>query len=230
MQWIQSTNLPCRQSVFACGYDIGPQENWLITQYINRTISDGTHLPQVRVLVEFELDSCPEGIICERSFVLYKYETSVESDSLARSISKYQRTHGVFLGNDTRYNIKQNRAIELNFDTDKEGFYLAIVDETLCIGVTRVIVLYHVCPGGVMDNVNQPETLAPHFEHLNQPLAVSAQCVEAASPENGVSAMLNCNQGGAWTPVQGSGCRCNPGFIASEDGSSCTGKATNLLI
>ncbi len=67
MQWNQNTNTPCRQDVSVCGFNSGNQNNWLITQYINRVVN-GTKLPQVSVLLEFEQFCYNQG--CQRRFVL----------------------------------------------------------------------------------------------------------------------------------------------------------------
>ncbi len=62
MQWTQNTNTPCRQDVSVCGFNTGNQNNWLITQHINRVVN-GTKLPQVSVLVEFEQAGCNQGCV-----------------------------------------------------------------------------------------------------------------------------------------------------------------------
>ena len=216
MQWSQNTNFPCRQSVAACGFIVGPQNNWVITQYIRRPLRN---LTQVSVVVEFELTGCI-GLTCEKTLLLHKRETPMLSEAAARDTTMFQQVARLDTGDDTGQ-TRQNRTIELNFETDANGFYLAIVDETTCIGVTRVIVFYNVCPGGPEAFVNRTETLAPPVQRISEPLEVQLLCVEGASPENGISAKLNCNQGGVWTSIPGSECRCNPGLMVSEDGRSC---------
>ncbi len=64
----------------------------------------------------------------------------------------------------------------------------------------------------------RPETLSPIIEHLSTPIEVTAQCVTGASPDNGGAPMLTCSQG-VWGTIAGSGCTCDPGFVASEDGT-----------
>ena len=147
------------------------------------------------------------------------------SNAERRDISRFRRAARVVTEDDTR----QNRTTEVNFATNEAGFYLAIVDETTCIGVIRVIVFFHVCPGGVGDLVNRTETLAPPIGDLHKPIEVPVQCVDGASPENRHSASLNCNQGGVWSPVIGAGCHCDPGFVVSDGGQSCTGSSNQIL-
>ncbi len=85
MQWNQNTNTPCRQDVSVCGFNSG---NRLITQHINRVVN-GTKLPQVSVLVEFERAGCDQG--CQRTFVLEAYETSTVDSITARNTSNYRQ-------------------------------------------------------------------------------------------------------------------------------------------
>ena len=49
------------------------------------------------------------------------------------------------------------------------------------------------------------------------------QCVEGASPVGGGEVRLNCNQGGVWSAIPGSGCNCDPGLHTSADRRSCIG-------
>ena len=175
-------------------------------------------MSQVSVLVEFELRGCTD-VACEKTFVINKYETPMLSSAEARNITRFQRVARVATGDNEAG--RQNTTIEINFNTNENGFYLAIVDETTCIGITRVIVFYNVCPAGAVDLVNRTETLAPRIERISQPFEISLQCVDGASPEDGQSAKLNCNQGGVWSSIEGAGCRCNPGLVLSEDGQSC---------
>ena len=57
-QWYQQTGAICQQTVLVCGFDVGPQNNWLITQHISRQLSDGQLLDYVSVQIEYELNGC----------------------------------------------------------------------------------------------------------------------------------------------------------------------------
>ena len=160
MQWVQPSNLPCRQSVTVCGYESGPQNNWVISQYISRRVN-GILLPQVSVQVVFELQGCPTALNCRRTFLLYEYEASTENSADARNTSNYQLLLNGRVAPEDASGASQNQTRQINFDSDAEGFYVAIRDETTCIVVTRVIVFYNVCPGGPAELVMRPETLAP---------------------------------------------------------------------
>ena len=227
MQWSQNSNDICRQSVTVCGFDEGPQNNWLITQYISRTVN-GALLPQASVQVEFELTGCTD-LMCQGTFVLSEYEISTENSIAARDTTNYQLVARVAAEDDTGL-IRQNQTREINFESEESGFYVAIVDESTCVAVTRIIVFYNVCPEGNEELVIRPETIAPIVDHASTPFAVTAECVAGASPDNGEAVRLNCNQGGTWTTIPGSGCSCNPGFNTSDDGRSCMGKFVNVAI
>ena len=208
-----------------CGFEVGPQDNWLITQYISTVVND-TRLAQVSVIVEYELVGCyfPQ---CQRTFAVYVYETSTEDTSIAADTSNYRSVGRIATDDDTGQ-TRQNRTVDVNLSDNADGLYLAIRDETTCIVITRMLVFYSVCPGGAVDFVMRPETLAPIVMRNPIPLKVNAECVAGASPENGEETILNCNQGGTWTVVPGAGCQCYPGFIAAENGTSCIGLVTKF--
>ena len=86
MQWIQNSLTPCQQTVQVCGFSVGPQDNWLITQLINRTVN-GTRLPQVSVMIELELRDCDVTLNCQRIFNTHIYEISTGNVIAARNIS-----------------------------------------------------------------------------------------------------------------------------------------------
>ena len=218
MQWSQNSNEVCRQAVTVCGFEEGAQNNWLITQYISRIVN-GALLSQVSVQVEFEL-------IGDITFALKEYEASTENSTAARDTWNYQIVTRVA----TREENRQNQTNEINFESEESGFYVAIVDEGTCVAVTRIIMFYNVCPEENEELVMRPETLAPIVECLSIPFTVTAECVAGASPDNGDAVRLNCNQGGIWTTIPGSGCSCNPGFSTSDDSRSCLGMIIVAII
>ncbi len=126
MQWSQNTNTPCRQDVSVSGFNSGDQDNWLITQHINRVVN-GTKLPQVSVLVEFEQAGCYQG--CQSTFVLEVYETITVDSTTASNTSNYRRVSPF----DDSGIVSQNQTREINFQTNDDGFYLAIRYESTCI-------------------------------------------------------------------------------------------------
>ena len=143
-----------------CGFETGPQNNWLITQYISTVVND-TRLAQISVIVEYELVGCT-SLECQRTFVVNAYETSTEDNSIAADINNtdYRLVDRIFTDIETGQ-TRQNRIVDVNLSGNADGLYLAIRDETTCIVITRMLVFYSVCPGGAVDFVMHPETLAP---------------------------------------------------------------------
>ena len=199
----------------ACGFRDGVQDNWLITQFINRTTVGGTQLPQVSIQVEFEQEGCVEG--CSRISSWYGYETSTINSVAARNTSNYVLISRL-VPNDGNV---QNQIRYLNFETNESGFYLAIRDEDTCLAVTRVLVFYNVCPQETVELMIRPEIISPRITTPSQErLRVIGQCVANAGTESGAAPILTCSPGGMWSVV--SGCQCNQGFQATENGISCT--------
>ena len=158
MQWIQNSNRVCEQLVNVCGYSAGPQNNWLITQLINRTVN-GMRLPQVSVTIEFEQQGCDITLNCQRTFNTHVYETSSVDPLGARNLNNYRQVQRVSPDNTT--GIRLNKTININFNTDHSSFYFAIQDETSCLAIGRLIFFYYVCPQQTADLILYPETIAP---------------------------------------------------------------------
>lgn len=216
LQWFQNGSNPCRQSIGVCGsFEECNRNNWIITQYINRTI-DGNHLSHYLLQLEIDIQDCSP--FCERSFGLSRYDTSNVDNTVARNTSNYPYPV-VLIANYTGDSQRGIITLEQSFDTDEEGFYLAFTDGPTCILITRVIVYYNICPQETEEFTIRPETIAPRIDLLT----ITAECVEGATPENGVAPRLTCSQGGEWNTVPNEGCHCNTGFIAAENGRSCTG-------
>ena len=209
IQWIQQSNSPCQSTVQVCGFRAGPQDNWLITQLINRTVN-GTRLPQVSVMIEFELRDCDATLKCLRTFNTHIYEISAENSAAARSIMNYRQVRRV--SPDVTTGARVNETVMIDFNTENSSFYFAIQDETSCIIITRLILFYYICPQQSADLIIYPETLAPPGNQAAIPLvSVTASCVASAEPENGVAPILSCLSGGIWGLVSTTGCKCIAG-------------------
>lgn len=177
---------------------------------------DGLLLPQVTLQLHFDQSGCGNNLACRRALGVYKYEATTSE------ITEYQLVKNV---TSSGMGVGAQR-VEVNFETNGEGFYLALRDRTTCISVSRVLVFYYVCPDGVHDLMIRPETVAPPFTKIAQSYIVSVECVEGASPVSN-TAQLVCSSGGVWKIIQGFGCECNSGFVPSDGGLSCVGKRYN---
>ena len=195
------------------------QSNWLITQLINRTVN-GTRLPQVRAMIEFQLIECRLEANCQRTFNTHKYETSSVDSAGAGTVGNYQQVDRV--SPDQVMGTTINATVNIDFNTDNTSFYFAIEDETSCIVVSRVIVFYHVCPSQSVDMIRYPETIAPMFaDPTLLPVSVTASCVDNAEPIGGQAPILSCFNGGTWSTA-GIGCQCRAGF--SNNNGVCGSK------
>ena len=222
-QWIQGSSSSCRVTVTVCGFEAGPQDNWIITQHISRMIN-GTALQQVTVKVDFIMNTCDEQNNCRRSFTIHKYETSTINAIAARNLSNYELA-GQIVPTDGSGSVRENGSVNINFATEATGFYLGIRDVSSCIVIYRVLVFYYVCPAVTSDLMTRPETIAPIIGASQ----VIGQCVANASPESGTGPRFMCSQRGVWSSNIGSGCVCGSGFQSSSDGHSCVGMLSVCL-
>ena len=217
MQWIQNSNNPCRQTVQVCGFSAGAQNNWLITQLINRTVN-GTRLSQVSVTIEFEQRDCDVTLNCQRTFNTHVYERSSENTEASRNTSNYRQVQRVSPDDTSGDRVNETIAIDFDDNSQETSFYFAVQDEASCIVITRMIVFYNVCPRQTSDLINYPERFAP----TSGILSVTASCVENAVTENGGAPIVNCSAGGIWSALSGKGCQCASGFV--NQGGVCTCK------
>ena len=210
-----------------CGFAAGMQNNWLITQLINRTVN-GIRLPQVSVVIEFKQRDCDVSLNCQRTFNTHVYERSSEDYTLARVISNYRQVQRVSPDDTTGNKVNKTVNIDFSDESQETAFYFAVQDETSCITITRMIVFYHICPRQTFDFIHHPETIAPRFSTQNvavAPITVrTATCVDNAEAENGMALLAFCSSGGVWSTPPGKGCHCMRGFANENRGVSCTCK------
>ena len=184
MQWAETVAFGCLHQLEVCGFTVPDQDNWLITQHINRTLPDGFKLEQVSVTVEFSFVGCT-GSECAASFSVYKYDTSVIDPAAARIVSNYGNTPVERVVPLDQAGLgRQNKTFEIDFEANDQetGFYLAIRDENSCISIHRVLVFYYVCPGEARHTVQFQEKLAPPVG--GTAVAADAECIPRASPSS----------------------------------------------
>ena len=206
VQWIQTANTPCQQTVHVCGFSAGPQDNWLFTQLINRTIN-GTRLSTVTVQIEFELQSCNTTLNCQRTFNTHVYGTTSTDNAIRRDVTNYRQVQRV--SPDITTGARVNETVVVTFQTDQSSFYFAVQDETTCIALYRLLVFFHVCPNQTFDLISTPEIIAPPAG--TAAIQVTATCAGNAQRVGDSDPKLICSPGGIWSTVSNSGCRCEPG-------------------
>ena len=199
----------------SCGFSAGFQQNWLITQHINTVLPGGERLRKVTVQFEGVLNGCDISRICRQSFEVYKWETSTIDRTAAANTTNYVRV-GRVSPDDTSGTMEFVEQLDIELSAIG-GFYLGVVDLSTCVTLSRVLVLYYVCPEETSELIHRPE------ESLEGSPLVEGECVENSSTESGVSPTLICEEMGQWRVIQP--CLCNPGYELDSSQDMCSGMA-----
>ena len=204
---------PCHNQMHVCGFSEGVQNNWLITQYINRQLSSGLSVNHVNVELDMELNECSRTELCSQSIEVYKWETSTVNATLATNTTNYDRV-GEISSPFNSSTVRFNGTAQIELTSERSGFYLAFVDVGTCITIYHVLVSYNVCLSGIEDLVLLPETLAPTAE-------LSGQCIDNSSTAGGMDPVIRCSNEGRWEVELG--CLCNPGYEGVMNASTVIG-------
>ena len=170
--------------------------------------------------VQFEgtLNGCNISRQCRQSFDVHKWQTSTINRTAAANTANYVRVGRVSPAvTDGDEDFVDSLDIELNDDED--GFYLAVVDLGTCVTLTRILVLYYVCPEETSELISRPEAI--DSESIEGTPSVEGECVENSSTGSGADPLLICGAGGQWQVIVP--CLCNPGYQleSSQDQCSC---------
>ncbi|CAI8019857.1 Ephrin type-A receptor 4-B, partial [Geodia barretti] len=216
--WEQLGTAICAGTVTVCGFSEGPQENWLITQHINTVLPrrGGERLRKVTVQFEGTLNGCDLSGHCRQSFEVYKWETSTINRTAAANTDSYVRVGRIspaFTDGSTSFVELQD--IELGGHED--GFYLAVVDFGTCVTLSRILVLYYVCPREISELISRP--VAVESQSLGGSPSVAGECVENSSTESGTDPLLVCGARGQWHTIVP--CLCNPGYELDTTQDQC---------
>ena len=138
-----------------CGFSEGLQENWLITQHINTVLPGGERLRRVTAQFEGTLNGCDISRQCRQSFEVYKWQTSTIDRSAAANTDSYISVDRV--SPEVSDGIMSFvEYVDINLDAE-DGLYLAVVDRSTCIVLTRLLVFYYVCPEETSELISRPE-------------------------------------------------------------------------
>ena len=202
----------------ACGFSVGAQENWLITQHINTTVlPGGERLRKVTAVFEGTLNGCDISRGCRQSFEVYKWETSSIDRTSAADTNNYVR-----VGRVSPDVTSGTLSFVASYDIELSaigGFYLGIVDLSTCITLTRILVLYYVCPEETSERVYRPEAI--ESQSLEGSPSVEGECVGNSSTESGANPILICGPRGQWQVIKP--CLCNPGYELNPAEDQCSG-------
>ena len=204
MQWTQlgmhGSETTCEGTVTVCGFSVGAQENWLITQHINTVLpgGGGERLRKVTVQFEGSFNGCDISRQCRQSFDVYKWQTSTINRTAAANTTNYVRVGRVSPSvTDGNENFVDHHDIELD---NEGGFYLAVVDFSTCVTLTRILVLYYVCPEETSELISRPEAI--DSESIEGTPSGEGECVENSSTESGADPLLICGAGGQWQVIK----------------------------
>lgn len=209
LQWRQGAGGVCRWSIQSCGYRVGRQDNWAITQYIDKTAPQGTD-PNVEICVNMThaISNCRERFGCNPNLEVYKYVTnSPKTTADLNNKDNFERIYK------HRARVAFTVYDHFCFDLTEEqrGFYLAIRDQTSCIHISNMLVYRHECATKQVGLVHFPDTASA----TSGTRTVSAQCVENAE-QSSSSLDVHCRSDGIWTSVVPQ-CRCKPGYREISD-------------
>ena len=205
--------------MIVCGFDVGAQENWLITQHINTVLPGGGGERLRKVTVQFEgtLNGCDISRQCRQSFDVYKWLISSINRVAAANTDNYIKVDRISPAfTDGAMSFFEQIDIDLD---DEEGFYLAVVDTSTCIILSRILVLYYVCPEETSELISRPEAI--DSESIEGTYLVEGECVENSSTESGADPLLICGAGGQWQVIKP--CLCNPGYQLDSSQDQCLG-------
>ena len=202
-QWTHNAGGICRWSVRSCGYRTGPQDNWLFTQFISKSVPTGTNYDvMVTIELSYTLSSCRTRYGCNPEISIYKFETNGPED---RDVYTDRKNYRLVLKRPGAQTLTQRVTMNITVSPSVEGFYLGIQDNTSCIQVAQLEVYRHQCKQKQEGLVMFPETAAP----VSGDMSVTAACMPNSSPATSMA--MRCDGMGMWT---GSGeCVCDPGYI-----------------
>ena len=221
MQWLDANQAAgCSHNLLACYFQQGPQNNWLITQYINISNAAVTDINVNATFVTSVLD-CGSG--CVQTIPIRIYQTNRVDEEGRMTTGNYGNPLARLLHTTGAGQRRESDSNVISITSGITGLYLALTDEGTCVEVSRLVVSYTVCPAQMLNLVTYPETIAPTFNNV-RPKMVNGSCMDHASLVRG-SLTLECNIGGLWGSVDAV-CQCDASFEFSISGNktSCQGK------
>ena len=214
-QWSQLGGQLCSATVTVCGFDQGTQENWLITQHISRELAGGQRLRKVTAQFDITFNGCDISRQCRQTFDVYKWQTSTTNEIAARNTNIYEKVIRV---SPQVSGGTESSVVSLDIDLDAEsGFYLAVVDLSTCITISRILVFYYVCPAETSQLITRPEVI----QAISPDVTINGECVENSSTQSGSRPLLSCDDEGQWKILIP--CHCNPGYELVDGQQQCSG-------
>ena len=175
---------------------------------------NGGALKQVIVRLNFSLNGCPTGGSCQQSFLLQLYETFRIDPNGSLNTSNYKTFSGsrVAVGLNPSGTIVETHDVTVPL-SGYGGLYLAVQDTRTCVSISRLTVLYYVCPQQVVNFINYPMTLADGS-------ITQLTCVSGAGLVGVQSLLTTCDNQGVWGAPTGA-CSCNTGYTNISQTCQC---------
>ena len=131
-----------------CGFESGPQDNWLITQFINNTMRQA----DIYIRVRYAINSQCEGQ-CLTTLDTFVLQTNTSDMSFTSNISNIFVTRPVATLTDTVRDGQTlvTRILPVMADLSTTGLYVAFRDLGTCIALSEVTVFYPVCDAVLLD-------------------------------------------------------------------------------
>lgn len=198
VQW-KDTKGSCVNAPAVCGYEAGPQNNWMISQHISR------HVPVVQIAFDLDIVSCPpSSSSCVEGLSLYVWETSTPNTTSAADTDNYHFITNLSSG-------VQQLPIDLS-SSHHSGFYLGIRDNGTCATVNYILV-YAKCETAIIELVEAV---------FNSSSDVRGECVADSVALHEEGPLLVCSERGEWSVV--SGCECTKQHYMDSSGQQCLGQ------
>ena len=125
-----------------CGFESGPQDNWLITQFINNT----KRQQYVYIRVKYAISRrCTSQAGCLFTLDMFIFHTNEVNQSFVRDISVFGRQPVAVLTDTHRDGTVVTRVVRISADLSTSGFFVAFRDLGICISIHEIKIFYPYC-------------------------------------------------------------------------------------
>ena len=195
----------CEREVRCCTYRTKPEENYVITQYINYT---GANEVFVDIEVKF---ACPSGSNCIPEFYILYYETDLPNKAESKRATNY-----IILD---RIDHNSGTKLTFSFIPRQPGCYIMIKDTGTCVSIKPIRVYTYKCSNKTENLVEYPTTYMPSVGST-EPMLATGKCLEHSSQDGGTvtEPTVECHGDG----FEDTECLCDPGYF--YEGGICNGK------
>ena len=213
-----------------CGFESGPQDNWIITQFINNTLR--REFVYISVIFSINRYECTANTSCLSTLNVHVLQTNEVDQNFVRNVSVFDRSSAFVLTSSIGDGTNLiTHTIRISADLSTSGFYVAFRDRGTCIGILEVLVYYPVCDSISLDfgasflTTQFPggSSVGSCFANMSVALNPTNRSFEATCT---LSTSSNNESLANWT-INGdpSGCMCLPGymFISRSSTEQCKG-------